>query len=347
MELTVREIAQLLGGEVEGRDDLKVNTIAKIEEATAGAISFLANPKYEVHIYTTQATAVIINKTFNAKKDIAATLIRVEDAYSAFSTLLSAYQQYTQEQKKGIEQPSFIADTAELGEDVYIGAFAYIGANAKIGKGCKIYPNAYIGDQVVIGDHTIIHAGVKLYSTTQVGQHCVIHAGTVIGSDGFGFAPQSDGSYKAIPQVGNVVIEDRVDIGANTVIDCATMGSTIIKSGAKLDNLIQVAHNVEIGENTAIAAQSGVSGSAKIGKNCIIAGQVGVAGHLHLADGVKIAAQSGISKSITKENTVVMGSPAFEIKEYFKSTAVFKKLPELQKRVGKIEKNIFTDEDAN
>ncbi|MGB0522894.1 MAG: UDP-3-O-(3-hydroxymyristoyl)glucosamine N-acyltransferase [Flammeovirgaceae bacterium] len=346
MELTVKEIAHLLGGEVQGRDDLKVNTIAKIEEAKAGAISFLANPKYEPHIYTTQATAVIVNKTFEAKKEIQSTLVRVEDAYSAFSTLMNAYQQYTQDQKKGVEQPSFIDATANLGDDIYVGAFAYIGANVTIGKGCKIYPHAYIGDQVELGDHTVIHAGVKLYSHTKVGKHCVIHAGTVIGSDGFGFAPQEDGSYKAIPQLGNVVIEDYVDIGANTVIDCATMGSTIIKEGAKLDNLIQVAHNVEIGENTAMAAQSGVSGSSKIGKNCIIAGQVGVAGHLQLADGVKIAAQSGISKSITKENTAVMGSPAFDIKHYFKSAAVFKKLPELQRRVSEVEKKIFMDGDT-
>lgn len=346
MELTVKEIAHLLGGEVQGRDDLKVNTIAKIEEAKAGAVSFLANPKYEPFIYTTQATAVIVNKTFEAKKNIASTLVLVEDAYSAFSTLLSAYQRHTQAQKKGIEQPSYIHESVKLNEDVYVGAFAYIGANVQIGKGCKIYPHAYIGDNVSLGDNTIIHPGVKLYSNTKVGKQCVIHAGTVIGSDGFGFAPQEDGTYKAIPQVGNVVIEDYVDIGANTVIDCATMGSTVIKLGAKLDNLIQVAHNVEIGENTAIAAQSGVSGSAKIGKNCVIAGQVGVAGHLHLADGVKIAAQSGISKSITKEESAVMGSPAFDIKHYFKSAAVFKKLPELQRRVSEVEKKIFMDEKA-
>ena len=343
MELTVKEIAHLLGGEVQGRDDLKVNTIAKIEEAKPGAISFLSNPKYEPHIYTTQATAVIVNKSFEPKKDISSTLVRVDDAYSAFSTLLHAYQQRIRNQKTGIEQPSFIDSSAILGQEIYVGAFAYIGSNVKIGNNCKIYPHAYIGENVTIGDNTTIHAGVKLYSNTQVGNECVIHAGTVIGSDGFGFAPQEDGSYRAIPQVGNVVIEDQVDIGANTVIDCATMGSTIIRKGAKLDNLIQVAHNVEVGENTAIAAQSGVSGSSKVGKNCVIAGQVGVAGHLQLADGVKIAAQSGISKSILKEDAVVMGSPAFDIKQYFKSAAVFKKLPELQRKVSELEKKIFMD----
>lgn len=343
MELTVREIAHLLGGEVQGREDLKVTTIAKIEEANTGAISFLANPKYEAHIYTTQATAVIVNKTFKAKQDISATLILVEDAYSALGVLLGEYQKHLQSQKKGIEQPSYIHESATVAADVYIGAFAYIGHNVSIGKGSKIYPHAYLGDNVTIGENTIIHSGVKLYSNTKVGNQCVIHSGTVIGSDGFGFAPQEDGSYKSVPQVGNVMIEDHVDIGANTVIDCATMGSTIIKRGVKLDNLIQIAHNVEIGEHTAIAAQSGVSGSSKVGKNCIIAGQVGIAGHLQLADGVKIAAQSGISKSILKPQTAVMGSPAFDIKSYFKSAAVFKTLPSLQRRISELEKKIFME----
>ena len=338
MELTVREIAQLLGGKLIGSGEAKVNTIAKIEEAEAGAISFLANPKYEPHIYTTNASAVIVNDSFEPKKEINASMIVVKDAYSSFSTLLAEYQKMLQSQKQGVEQPSFIHDTAKVGNGAYVGAFAYIGAGSQLSDRVKIYPHAYIGEGVEIGENTIIYSGVKIYPNTKIGSNCVIHSGTVIGSDGFGFAPQADGTYKTIPQIGNVVIEDNVDIGANTVIDCATMGSTIIKSGVKLDNLIQVAHNVEIGENTVIAAQSGVSGSSKLGKNCVIAGQVGIAGHLSIQDHVKLGAQTGVSKSIAKEGATMMGSPAFELKKYLKSSAVFRKLPELQKSVDELKK---------
>ncbi|MFT5617367.1 MAG: UDP-3-O-[3-hydroxymyristoyl] glucosamine N-acyltransferase [Arenicella sp.] len=341
MELTIREIAHLLAGELEGDGDKKVNAIAKIEEAQEGSISFLSNPKYEPYIYNTHASAVIVNKDFEPKEKLTTSIIKVEDAYSAFTILLTEYQRMIQFQKKGIEQPSFVHQSATTGENIYVGAFAYLGENCTIGDNSKIYPNAYIGDNVKIGKNTIIHAGAKIYSNTIIGDYCVIQAGCVIGSDGFGFAPQTDGTYKTIPQVGNVVIENHVDIGANTVVDCATMGSTIIRSGVKLDNLIQIAHNVEIGKNTVIAAQSGISGSSKIGENCMIAGQVGIAGHLSIADKVKLAAQSGIGKSIEDENVAQMGSPAFGHKAYLKSSTVFRKLPELQKRIEELERKLI------
>jgi UDP-3-O-[3-hydroxymyristoyl] glucosamine N-acyltransferase len=340
MEFTVEQIAQILKGKIVGDKSLKVNNLAKIEEATDGCIAFIANPKYEPYLYTTQATAVIISEELVIKKFVSATLILVPDPYSAFTTLLEAYTQLTQAGKQGIEQPSFIGQKTTVGEQAYIGAFAYIGNNCKIGNNVKIYPHTYIGDNTVIGDNTIIYAGVKIYADTIIGNKCTIHAGVVLGSDGFGFAPQADGSYKAIPQVGNVILEDNVSIGANTVIDCATMGSTLIKAGTKLDNLIQIAHNVEIGKNTVIAAQSGVAGSTKIGDSCVIAGQVGIVGHLTIANKTSIGAQSGIGKSITKEGTSIQGSPAFDYKEQLKSQVVFRKLPSLQKKIEELEKEI-------
>src|SRR3990170_1583962 len=284
MEFSINQIASMLGGEVQGDGNEKIKMLAKIQEAGKGQIAFLSNPKYEQFIYSTQATAVIVKKDFVARKEISATLILVDDPYISFTRLLEEYHKLISFQKSGVEQPSFMHDTASTGKNIYRGAFSYIGSQARIGDNVKIYPHAYIGDNVVIGDNTIIHPGVKIYADTKIGNNCVIHSGAVIGSDGFGFAPQEDGSYKTIPQLGNVIIEDNVTVGGNTVIDCATLfgDSTLIRQGVKLDNLIQIAHNVEIGKNTVIAAQTGISGSTKLGENCLLAGQVGIAGHLIL-----------------------------------------------------------------
>jgi len=342
MEFTVEQIAAMLGGEVKGNGTQKINMLAKIQDATEGQISFLSNPKYESYIYETEASAVIVKDDFKAKKDLKTALILVDDPYSSFTRLLEEYHKFISFQKSGVEEPCYIGEGAKLGENVYRGAFSYIGNNAKIGDNVKIYPHAYIGDNVTIGDNTIIHSSVKLYADTVVGINCVLHSGVVVGSDGFGFAPQQDGSYKTIPQLGNVVIGDHVDIGANTVIDCATFhgDSTKINDGVKLDNLIQVGHNVEIGSNTVIAAQSGVSGSSKIGKNCVIGGQVGVAGHLVVADKTSIAAQSGIMKD-TSENDILFGSPAFPHKKFMRSYAVFRKLPDLDIRIKLLEEKVL------
>jgi UDP-3-O-[3-hydroxymyristoyl] glucosamine N-acyltransferase len=339
MEFSVNDLAAMLGGEVKGEGDEKINMLAKIQDAKKGQISFLSNPKYEHFIYTTQASAVIVHKDFVAKKAVSATLILVSDPYNSFTVLLEEYHKLISFQKTGIEQPCYMHESSSMGSDFYRGAFSYIGGNVKIGDSVKIYPHVYIGDNVTIGHHTILHPGVKIYSDTRIGNHCVIHAGTVIGSDGFGFAPQEDGSYKTIPQLGCVIIEDNVVIGGNTVIDCATLfgDATLIRRGVKLDNLIQIAHNVEVGRNTVIAAQAGISGSTKIGDNCIIAGQVGVAGHLIIANRTALGAQSGISKSIKEESQKMMGSPALSFGEFFKSYAVFKKLPDLHSRLLELE----------
>ncbi|MDJ1483457.1 UDP-3-O-(3-hydroxymyristoyl)glucosamine N-acyltransferase [Cytophagaceae bacterium YF14B1] len=342
MEFTIEQIAGMLKGSIEGNGSLLVNKLAKIEEATAGCLAFLSNQKYEPYLYTTEATAVIVGKDFEPKKEYTATLIRVDNPYLAFTVLLEQYQQYLMAAKVGIEQPSFIGDNSTTGNNIFRGAFSYIGSNCKIGNNVKIYPQAYIGDNVTIGDNTVIYAGAKIYSDIVIGNRCVVHAGAVIGSDGFGFAPQPDGSYRPIPQVGNVVLEDDVCIGANTVVDCATMGSTIIRQGAKLDNLIQIAHNVEIGKHTVIAAQSGISGSTKIGNYCVIAGQVGIVGHLQIADKTSFGAQSGVSKSIQKEGLKLQGSPAFDYKDNLRSLAVFRNLPQLQKRLEELEEKILT-----
>jgi UDP-3-O-[3-hydroxymyristoyl] glucosamine N-acyltransferase len=341
MEFTTQQIAYLIGGEIKGDQSLKINKLAKIQEAEQGCISFLSNPKYENFIYSTNASAVIVNKTFVPKEQIKTTLILVDDPYSSFTTLLEEYHRVMSFNKAGIENPCFIGENSKTGEKIYRGAFSYIGSNCKIGNNVKIYPQVYVGDNVTIGDNTIIYSGVKIYADTQIGSYCTFHSGCVIGSDGFGFAPQPDGSYKSIPQVGNVIIEDHVDIGANTVIDCATMGSTIIHEGVKLDNLIQIAHNVEIGKHTAIAAQTGISGSAKIGDNCLIGGQVGIVGHISIANKTSIGAQSGIGKTITESGTAVQGSPAFDYKKNLKAITVYKKLPELQKRVQELEEKII------
>ena len=337
IEFSANYIAQLLDGEVQGDGTIKIHKLGKIDSAEPGSIAFLSNPKYENAIYSTGASAVLVNKDFQPRRALQTTLIRVDDPYSGFTALLEEYHKLTSYHKIGIEEPAFIGDNSTVGEDIYRGAFSYIGADCQIGKNVKIYPHAYVGDRVTIGDHTIIHSGVKIYEGTIIGSHCVIHSGAVIGSDGFGFAPQPDGTYKTIPQLGNVVVGHHVSIGANTTIDCATLDSTVIRDGVKLDNLIQIAHNVEIGENTVIAAQAGVSGSAKIGKNCVLAGQVGVVGHISLGDQVTVGAQAGVGKSLER-GQVVLGSPAFDRKKYLRTYAAFKNLPDLMERIKELEK---------
>jgi len=339
MQFTAQQISDLLQGKVEGDAAVAVNKLSKIEEGEKGSLSFLANPKYAPFIYSTKASIVIVNKDFIAEQPVNSTLIRVEDAYKSFAKLLEVYNQVLQN-KKGIEEQSYISPSAQVGKDVYVGAFAYAGNNVKIGNNAKIYPHVYLGDDVEIGDNTVINSGVKIYSQCKVGANCTIHSGVVIGADGFGFAPH-EGNYKKVPQIGNVIVEDHVEIGANSTIDRATLGSTIIRKGVKLDNLIQIAHNVEIGENTVIAAQTGIAGSTKIGKQCMIGGQVGIVGHLTIADNVKIAAQSGIGTSITTPGEIVQGSPAFNIADYKRVYVVFKKLPLLEKKIEELEKAIL------
>ncbi len=338
MQFTAAQIAAIIKGRVEGDANATVSAFGKIEEAQKGQLSFLANPKYEDYLYTTGASVIIVNESQELKKPVAAALIRVADAYVAFATLLEAYQQMQAQQLTGIQQPVYIDASAKIGGQVYIGAFAYIGEKAVIGNGAKIYPNTYIGNNTIIGENTVIHPGVKIYHNTIIGKNVTIHAGTVIGSDGFGFAPQADGTYKKVPQMGNVIIEDNVEIGANTTIDRATIGSTIIKAGAKLDNLLQIAHNVEVGYNSVIAAQAGISGSTKVGNNVMIGGQAGIVGHIQIADGSKINAQSGVSKSIKTPNTVVTGSPAFDYTSALRSQAVARNLPMLEQRIKALEK---------
>lgn len=345
MEFTIDQIARILGGVVKGNGSETVHMLAKIQEAGKGQITFLSNPKYEQYIYSTGASAVIVNKDFVPRKPVSASLILVDDPYISFTALLEEYHKLLSFQKTGIEQPSFAGENVKTGDNLYRGAFSYIGHNVRIGNNVKIYPHVYIGDDVVIGDNTILHSSVKLYAGTRVGSHCVIHAGAVIGSDGFGFAPQDGGSYKAIPQLGNVIIEDMVSIGANTVIDCATLmgDATVVREGVKLDNLIQVAHNVEIGKHTVIAAQSGISGSTKVGEHCVIAGQVGMAGHIVISNRTSIGAQSGILKSVRKEGQQIIGYPAFDVKEYFRAYAVFKALPDMNARLRELEKKFAHD----
>ncbi|AKD01963.1 UDP-3-O-(3-hydroxymyristoyl)glucosamine N-acyltransferase [Pontibacter korlensis] len=340
MEFTVQQIADLLQGKVEGDNSVKVSTLAKIEEAQSGALAFLSNPKYEPYLYSTNASVVIVSDTLELKKSINTALIRVADPYSSFSTLLHYYQTALLASKTGVEEPCFMGQGSEIGENHYRGAFSYIGSNCKIGKNVRIFPQAYIGDNVQIGDNTTIFAGVKLYANTVVGSNCTIHSGAVLGSDGFGWAPQADGTYKAVPQIGNVVLEDDISIGANTAIDCATMGSTIIRKGTKIDNLVQIAHNVEVGSDTVIASQSGISGSTKIGNNCVIAGQVGIVGHITIANKTTIGAQSGVSKSVKEEGLIIQGSPAFDYKQNLRAMTVFRKLPELQRDLEMLKEKV-------
>ena len=337
MKFTAQQIADILEGDVVGDENIKVSKLAKIEEGEAGALTFLANPKYTSYIYTTKASITIVNKTFEPEEPITTTLIKVEDAYKAFSKLLEYYNQ-VKLNKFGVEQPSFIADSSSYGENVYIGAFSYIGENVTIGDNVKIFPNSYIGDNVKIGDNTIVFSGSKIYSECVVGKNCVINSGAIIGADGFGFAPNENGEYIKVPQTGNVILEDFVDIGAATTIDRATLGSTIIRRGVKLDNQIQIAHNVEIGKNTVIAAQTGIAGSTKIGENCQIGGQVGIVGHITIGNNVRIQAQSGIGRNV-KNDEVLQGSPALAYGDYNKSYVHFKNLPKIIKKFNDIEKN--------
>ena len=334
---TAQQIALLVQGKIEGEATAVVKQFGKIESAMPGEISFLANPKYEDFLYTTKASVIIVNETLILKKKIAATLIRVPDAYAAFATLLTKYQEMKNENLVGIQSPSFIASTAKLGEQNFVAAFAYIGENVKTGNNVKIFPNAVIGENVSIGNNVTIHAGVIIYSDCVLGNNITIHAGSIIGSDGFGFAPNADGSYQKIPQLGNVIIEDDVEIGSNTTIDRATIGSTIIKKGVKIDNLIQIAHNVEIGENTVIAAQVGISGSTKIGKGVMMGGQSGTIGHIVIADGIKIAARTGITKDFKEAGITLSGYPAREQSAFLRAQVAQKNLPALEKRVKELE----------
>ncbi|GAB5399363.1 MAG: UDP-3-O-(3-hydroxymyristoyl)glucosamine N-acyltransferase [Aureisphaera sp.] len=337
MKFTANQIAGILEGEVEGNETVEVSKLAKIEEGTQGSLTFLANPKYKPYIYTTDASITIVDKDFVVENPIKTTLIRVDDAYKAFSQLLEYYNQVKMN-KTGVEQPSFIAESASYGENIYIGAFSYLGENVSIGQNAKIYPNVYIGDNVTIGDNVVVFAGSKIYSETIIGDNCVIHSGAIIGADGFGFAPNEKGEFQKVPQTGNVIIEDYVDVGAGTTIDRATLGSTVIRTGVKLDNQIQIAHNVEIGRNTAIAAQTGIAGSTKIGENCLIGGQVGIVGHITIGNNVRIQAQSGIGRNV-KDNEVLQGSPALNYGDYNKSYVYFKNLPKIVGRLNNLEKN--------
>lgn len=336
----MKQIAALLGGTVDGNESLKINQLSKIEEGQAGSISFLANLKYEHFLYTTAASAVIVNQSFQPRQPVQATLIFVDNSYSAFTKLLEQANRLLSATKTGVEHPSYMADSSTMGDSPYRGAFSYVGENCRIGHNVKIYPQSYVGNNVVIGDNTVVHAGVRILDNTVIGQNCVIKANAVIGSEGFGFAPEPDGTYRAIPQLGNVIIEDNVNIGASTTIDCATVGSTIIRQGVKLDNLVQVAHNVEIGKNTVIAAQCGIAGSAKIGENCVIGGQVGVTGHIHIANGTKVGGRSGVMKSVKREGLSLSGMPAFEVKNNLRSSVVFQRLPTLEKRVDELENKL-------
>ncbi len=340
MKFKAKQIAEILDGEILGNPEVEVSKLSKIEEGESGSLTFLSNPKYHSFLYTTQASITIVNSDFVLEKEVNTTLIKVKDAYKAFSKLLEFYNQ-VKNNKLGRETPHFIAESARIGEEEYIGSYAYIGENVTIGKNVKIYPNTYIGDNVTIGDNCILFSGVKIYSESQIGNNCKIHSGCVIGSDGFGFVPNENGEYNAVPQIGNVVIENNVDIGSNSTIDRATLGSTIIREGVKLDNQIQIAHNVEIGKHTVIASQSGIAGSTKIGEHCMIGGQVGIVGHITIGNNVKIQAQSGIGRSLN-DDEVVQGSPAFGYNDYNKSYVYFKKLPDIAKQIHKIEKDLNT-----
>lgn len=340
MKFTAEQIAEILEGTVYGNPKAEVSKLSKIEEGTEGSLTFLSNPKYESYIYSTKASIVIVNDTFFPESEIELTLIKVEDAYLAFSKLLAFYDQF-KNNKTGIEQPSVISENVKYGDNLYLGSFSYIGNNTTLGNNVKIYPNCYIGDNVTIGDDVTFFAGAKVYSESIIGNRCVIHSGVIIGSDGFGFAPNKDGTFSKIPQIGNAILEDDVEVGAATTIDRATMGSTIIRKGVKLDNQIQIAHNVEIGENTVIAAQTGVAGSTKIGKNCYIGGQVGFAGHIVIGDNVRIQAQSGVGKNIN-DGEVLQGSPSFGYNEYSKSYVHFRNLPKIVLELNELKKIINT-----
>lgn len=343
MQFTAKQIATILEGRVDGNPDALVSQLSKIEEGSGGSLAFLSNPKYEHFLYNTRASVVIVNSDLVLQKPVSATLIRVHDAYTAFSKLLDLYQSMKID-KSGREEPSFVDESAVIGEGFYVGAFAYIGKNVEIGKNVKIYPHVYIGDNVKIGDNSVLFSGVKIYHDCVLGESSIIHSSAVIGSDGFGFAPQEDGSYQKVPQIGNVIIEDHIEIGANTVVDRATVGSTILRKGVKLDNLIQIAHNAEIGHNTVVAAQTGISGSTKIGSNVVLGGQVGVVGHITIADGSQVQAQTGINRSIKEPNKKWGGTPVMPYGGQLRSHVVYTKLPELEKRLIEVEKIIKKEE---
>lgn len=338
MKVTAKIVADFVKGELVGNPDEIVTDISKIEEGKKGTLAFLANPKYEKYLYTTEASIVLINRDLHVNGIVNATLIKVDNAYDAFTSLLELYTRMIPE-KKGVEQPSFIDPTAKTGENVYIGAFSYIGSGAVIGNNVKIYPQSYVGDFTQIKDNCILYPGVKVYHGCLIGANCILHSGVVIGGDGFGFVQQPDQQYRKIPQVGNVILEDNVEVGANTTIDRATMGSTIIRKGTKFDNLIQIGHNVEVGENTVVVSQAGIAGSTKVGRNCQIGGQVGLAGHLKVGDNVKIGAQSGVSNSL-KDNETVLGSPAFDVTKQVRSMIIYKSLPDMSKRIAELEKQL-------
>jgi UDP-3-O-[3-hydroxymyristoyl] glucosamine N-acyltransferase len=339
VEFTAAQIAALLGGKVEGDPEAKVCNVARIEDGAPGMLSFLANPKYIHYLYDTKSSIVLVNEDFEPTEKVTATMIRVKNAYDSFAQLLAIYQEYTNN-KVGISEKAFISSDAEYGDNCYIGEFAYIGERVKIGQNVKIYPQSYIGDDAVIGDNTVIYAGVKLYAMTHIGKNCIIHAGAVLGADGFGFAPQPDGTYKKIPQIGNVLVGDNVEIGANTTIDRSTMESTKIHDGVKLDNLIQIAHNVEVGENTAMAAQVGISGSTHVGKNCIIAGQAGLSGHLTIADRTVIGPQAGLTKGVSTPGKSIIGSPAYDYNKFMKDVVRQRNIDKLEDRIAELEKKL-------
>ena len=338
MKFTATQIAEILKGEIIGNPDAEVFTLSRIEEGAIGSLTFLSNPKYNNYIYTTNASITIVNNSFFPENEVKTTMIKVSDAYGAFTKILEFYDQF-KNNKTGIEQPSFIAENVKFGENLYLGAFSYICSHVVIGKNVKIYPNCYIGENVIIGDNVSIFAGAAIHSDSKIGNNCNIYSGVVIGADGFGFAPNQDGTYTKIPQIGNVIIEDDVDIGACTTIDRATMGSTIIRKGVKLDNQIQIAHNVEIGENTVIAAQTGIAGTSKVGKNCMIGGQVGIVGHIIIGDNVKIQDQSGIARNI-KDNETIQGTPAFNYNDFSKSYVNFKNLPKIVSELEDLKKTL-------
>ncbi len=342
MKFTATQIAGILEGDIVGDPNTEVSKLSKIEEGAEGSLTFLANPKYTQYIYSTRASITIVGKEFKPEEELATTLIKVEDAYKSFSKLLEYYNK-VKLNKVGIEQPAFISESATYGKELYFGAFSYMGDNVKIGDYVKVYPNAYIGDNVTIGNNVVIFAGAKIYSESVIGDNCVIHSGAIVGADGFGFAPNEKGEYQKVPQTGNVILEANVDIGAGTTIDRATLGSTIIRKGVKLDNQIQIAHNVEIGRNTVIAAQTGIAGSTKIGENCMIGGQVGIVGHITIGDNVKIQAQSGIGRNV-KNGETLQGSPALNYGDYNKSYVYFKNLPKLAKTINQLEKKIDNNE---
>jgi len=338
MEFNAKTLAEYLHGDVEGDPNVVANTIARIEQGKAGALCFLANPKYEQFLYTTKASIVLVNRSFTLQQAVSATLIRVDNAYESIASLLDLYNSMKTLNKKGRSWRARVSWRAKLGKNVWVGAGSYISRGVKIGNNTKIFPQVYIGDNVTIGDNCILYPGVRIYHGCIIGNYCTVHANSVIGADGFGFAPTADGSYKKIPQIGNVILEDFVEVGANTAIDRATMDSTIIRKGVKIDNLVQIAHNVEVGENTVIAALSGVAGSTRIGKQCMFGGQVGVAGHITVADGTRAGAQTGISYTVKKENQAISGSPAIGYTEYFKAFSIFRKLPELKKQLDELVK---------